>query len=273
MRGSALAATVFCLNALVAPRNAGAQTAPAATAAPPSEAVLATRREVLNQATAAARGGRHMEAIELAERAGRIHMTLSVRMFLAEEHAAIDDHAAAYAAAAACLADGQRDLAAANRDVILERCRFISTNSRGRLVALTVQVPAPRPAALVVRVNGQAMPEEVFGLPYFVNPGSIVVEATGQGHRVFRWEDQGVAAEEVAVTVNLVEDSAPATTGQAHATAVRRRRRAPPVVAGSTSIAGPVALVALGGALEVTAAVALALHARAWDGCMRVGTT
>ncbi len=244
--------------------------------APPSEAALATRREVLDQASAAARAGDHLRAIELAERAARISMALSVRMFLAEEHAAIDDHAAAYGAASACLSDAARDTSTANRSAIADRCRLIAANARRHLIALTVLPPTPTPAGFTVRVNGQLVPDELLGLPYFVNPGRIAVDASAPGYVSFRWDGGGVPG--APQEVRAVLDREPATPVAVVARPQAPQPPSPPVQRPERRVEAPrgvplsaLVLFGVGGALTLATIPFGALYAVAPQGCNRAG--
>lgn len=240
----------------------------AAGASAPTEALLATRREVLSQAAIAARQGRQLLAIELAERAGRILMSPSVRLFLAEQHAAIDDHAAALGAAVACLADAQRDVRASNREQILERCRSIERSARERVVSLVIRAPAPAPPGLVVRVNGQTVSEAFFGLPYFVNAGTFVVDSNAQDRMPYRLEGEAAPGEEVSVTIELVANTGAVAQGEPRLTRRTRRRNATVVTAPGSVPAGAASLMTVGALAGATAVAAGVLYALAPGSCV-----
>ena len=60
-----------------------------------SDADMAARRLLLEQAQQARTGGDHTRALDLASRAGRISMTASVRRFIAEEENSLGRYASA----------------------------------------------------------------------------------------------------------------------------------------------------------------------------------
>lgn len=238
------------LGSTLGPREACAQ----------SEALFAARRELLDQATAAARSGQHEQAVELAVRASRIQMSLSLRVFFAEEYTVLGNHAAAYGSSVACLSEASRDASTPNRALIVERCRALLASSRTHVVVLTVHPPAGIPAQLSVRVNDAPLPVEFYGLPYFVTEGAIVVEARAPGRQAFRWEQSLRGGSEARVDLAMPADgSAPAPVSSS------RRARSSRSSRGVNG--GAVALIALGGALELGAVAFAALYFDARSAC------
>src|SRR4051794_11687098 len=87
-----------------------------------SEQEMLARTQLLEQAESARQRGDHAAAIEAAGRAGRVRMTPSLRLFLAEEHVALGHPAEALANAEACIREVQRDGSLRNGAVILASC-------------------------------------------------------------------------------------------------------------------------------------------------------
>jgi hypothetical protein len=99
---------------------------------------LAARRTLIDQASAARAANNPQQALDLAQRAGRIQMTPSLRMFIAETLAAMGNHAEAMGAADRCAQEADRDTAASNRAQILASCRAVATNARTHVGYVTV---------------------------------------------------------------------------------------------------------------------------------------
>jgi hypothetical protein len=146
-----------------------------------SSAEMAARRLLLERAEAARDAGRHAEALELAARAGQIHMTLSVRLFIAEEQERIGQLAAAFGSADLCLREADSDVAARHREAVRERCRVLHVGLRARVGQVIVQVPTTPLPDLRVTVAGDPLNPAHFGAPMIVSPGDVPVTATAAG--------------------------------------------------------------------------------------------
>ncbi len=153
-----------------------------------SEADLGTRRVLLEQAEAARTGGNHMQALDAAQRAGRIQMTPSVRLFIAEELEALGRIAAAYGSADTCVVETERDTAARNRDAILQRCRTLRDGLRARIGYVRLVVPQALREGLQLSVDGQPVNEALWGVQSVATPGTVVVVATRRGQEIFHRE-------------------------------------------------------------------------------------
>lgn len=151
-----------------------------------SEAEVAARRVLIDQAWQADLSGDHAHALDLATRAGRLTLTPSLRLFITEQQEALGQLVPAFGNAELCLRDAERDAALPNRDVILERCRDAVQRLHGRVGTLTVDVPSPAPPGLRVVVAGDVLREALYDVPYTVSPGRVVIEATLAGHTPFR---------------------------------------------------------------------------------------
>lgn len=157
--------------AVLAAGGARAQTPPSAVAA---------RALLIEQAEQAREREDHGEALALAVRAGRIEMTASLRMFIAEEQLATRSFAAALASSVLCLRDAGRDPQLRNRDAILTRCREVNQRARGSVALLTLQAPAS--GALTALLDDAPVPAELFDAPQPLDPGAhrLVVRAEGR---------------------------------------------------------------------------------------------
>ncbi|MEI8256154.1 MAG: hypothetical protein WCJ30_10835, partial [Deltaproteobacteria bacterium] len=128
-----LAACSLVLTALLRTNSAHAQ----------NDAEVAARRNLLEQAQAARVAGDHARALDLANRAGRLQMSTSLRMFLAEEQQAVGQFSGALGTAELCVREAERDPALRNRDAILARCNELRAALRPRVGFVTVTVPEP----------------------------------------------------------------------------------------------------------------------------------
>lgn len=156
---------------LAPPRAASAQQ-PDSTAA---------RRVLIERAQQARQRDDHAQALQLAEAAGRIEMTPSLRLFMLIEQFALRQYVAALGTAELCVREaGQRPLA--NRDEIINHCRSYQTRLRAEVGMLTVRVPVA-PSGLRVTVRGAELSPVFYGLPVPVDPGEVQLEAAAEGHR------------------------------------------------------------------------------------------
>lgn len=170
-------ALVASVPVAIAPARAHAQSA----------AEIAARRELLNQAQAAARANDHARAAELVERAIRIQASVSVRRFLADELNAGGRIAPALGAAELCVADARRENNRRNAQH-QRACETLVTQLTPRVGRVTVQVPQPTPTGLRVRVAGEEINSAFYGVPYVVTPGTVLIEAEAPDHSGFRRE-------------------------------------------------------------------------------------
>ena len=76
-----------------------------------------------------------------------------------------------------------------------------------RVRSVTGEIPAPVLPGLAVRVQQTELPATLYGVPYPVAPGAVVVEASAPGHLPFRREVQVGPSETSSVEVQL--DAAP----------------------------------------------------------------
>ncbi len=183
------------------------------------------RRELLTQADAARTAGDHTRALDLANRAGQLRMTPSIRLMLAQEHDSLGHVLDALDHAGRCVRAVEADAALPNRDRILSGCRALVTSLQSRVGTVTVHVPDSAPPGVHVRVQGGEIAQPLWGIPCPVLPGSVLVEASGPGDINFRRQVMvdGGRNTEVTVTLAAAEAATPvrpapvATTTPAHA--------------------------------------------------------
>jgi hypothetical protein len=181
----------------------------ARVAAAQNEVDVAARSDLLRQAQAAREAGRHDEALDLAGRAGRIEMTVSVRRFLAEEYLAVGRLAEALGSAQLCVRDGEREPASRGHDAMLAACRSLVEQVGPRVGRVTVRVPTPPPTGLHVTVNGAPLSDVYWGIGYIVTPGIVTVEASAPGYQTFTSRIEVNATAPASVDVALVPGSGP----------------------------------------------------------------
>lgn len=169
------------------------------------------RRAMLAEADRARDAGDHARALDLAVRAGRIRMTPSLRLLLAQEHAALSQPLEALDAAGRCVHEAETDPAIANRERIVANCRALVTSLRARVGQVIVRAPSSAPADLRVRVQDAELAAPLLGVAYPVAPGAVVVEASS-ARGAFRAEvrvDAGATREVVVELTPVVVSTAP----------------------------------------------------------------
>lgn len=157
-----------------------ALTFPSVTSAQ-SSAELAARRLLVERAEAARHDGHDAEALDLAQRAGQIQMTPSLRMFIASEEMQLGRLAEAFGSADLCLREVEANPAAHNHDAVRDACRGIQSDLRPRLGQLVVTPPSSPADALRVTVAGTTLTPALYGAPTVVTPGDVAVATTATG--------------------------------------------------------------------------------------------
>ena len=188
----------FVLAALVAAPVVAAQT----PTAPNSQTQLA-RTQLIRDAERARAEGNHPRALDLVLRAGAIEMTPSLQLFIATEHNALGHTLDAFSFASQCQRSAQANASLSNRQQILAACDALVESLRSRVGSVTVHTPEPAPAGFQVRVQGGSLTSALWGVPYPVLPGTIVVEALAADGATFRTEVvvHGGANREVTVAL------------------------------------------------------------------------
>lgn len=143
-------------------------------------AEIASRHILLNRAMDARDQGDHARALDLAERAGRLRMTASVRYFIAEEQSALSLITDALASAEQCLLEVGREPASRNRHAVEANCRRLVDQLHQR-VGYVVVLVSRSPANTVVQVNGHSLPSALLGAPFVVAAGRVSIDATADG--------------------------------------------------------------------------------------------
>ena len=193
-------------------------------AAPPvfaqSAADLDARRQLLEQAVQARSSGEHQRAIDLFRRAGEIQNSASIYGNISHEYEALHEYAEALGSAQECASVAQREPPSRPRDAVLRQCTASAESLRSRVGRVSVQLATP-PAGTQVRMGNRAIPQAVWGVPYAVNPGSVVIEVTAPGMEPYRREVTVHAGSTQSVEIALTA-AAPAATAS--------RDNTPPVI-------------------------------------------
>jgi hypothetical protein len=195
-RGAARRAPLLVVALLGASATASAQSAPEI-----SEGAMVARRALVERAQEASRAGNHEQAASLAESAGRIEMSPSLRLFIAQERVSLGRHASAMEAAELCVREASRSPALVRREQIITACRLILNTSQRHVVLLTLTMPAARRAGFVLRVDGRALSEVELNLPVALDAGTHVVEAGATDAELHRESLRGAPGETLAFTV------------------------------------------------------------------------
>jgi hypothetical protein len=229
-----------------------------------SSAEITARIDLISQAQRARSGGDHTRSLDLAERAGRISMTSSLRRFITEEQMALGRTVDAYASAQLCLREAAAELPSPNRDAVARGCTSLVSSLESRIGRIVVNVPQPTPHGLHVTVAGSELRDALWGVDYVVSPGSIAVDATAAGLPPFHRNVQVAAGGRETVSIELVPTTAPNSGGPIeqsgqHHVAPREPFAPRPIVEPSRartirSPLGPV-LMAAGGAALITGVI------------------
>ncbi|MFO0624367.1 MAG: serine/threonine-protein kinase [Polyangiales bacterium] len=163
-------------------------------------ALAATRRDLIGQALTARTANEHPRALDLAQRAGQIEMSVSLRRFIAEEQESVGRVAEAMNSAELCVREGANSRENA---VHVDACRAISARIQPRVGRLTVTPPSPAPEGLVVRIGGEEVPAAVWGVPVIVTPGTVVVEAAAPRFLPVRREVSVAVGASASVSLTL----------------------------------------------------------------------
>lgn len=196
--------------------------------APTETQVEDLRRITLERATRAAEEGHHEEALTLAQRAGEIRMTPSVRMFITQEQRRLGQNLAALRSAQACLRE-LRAQPVANGEAIQARCQELFDEAAQRTGTLTLQWQAPIPDGLRVRVAGEEIDRASLPLPINVDAGVVEVECTAPHYLPFRTTVRTELRRNVELSIAL------------------QRAAEVPSSPRSSSVLGPVVLLGVGG--------------------------
>ncbi len=169
---------------------------------------MAARQVLIDQAREARERGDHQAALGLAERAAKIRMTPSLRLFVAREQGDLGQVADAYANAQRCGFEAEHDTGALAREQTMQLCRELEKALAPRVGRLVLDVPAP-PPGLRVTIEGRELNEAALGIPYVVKPGTIAIEARAPGHLPFRSTLDVVSGQTVRVAMTLVPEATP----------------------------------------------------------------
>lgn len=241
--------------------------APASARAQQPAATVAARALLIEQAEQAAAAGDHRASLALAERAGRIEMTPSLRMLIAQEQLASGAPAAAMASALTCVREGTRDATLPYRENLLARCRDVGQRARAAVALVVLRAPSGAPDVRV-ELDGQTVPPEVLDVAQPMDPGAhaLVVRAPSRRPHAQSFDARVGAAQEVALELGEPEPVAPehAVTVPAAVPVAPPRATVPPRRGPSV---GAVALTIPGAASLVSSGVFFALRVASASGC------
>jgi hypothetical protein len=236
--------------------------APAAALAQPTPAAVAARALLIEQAERAAAAGDHRGALDLAERAGRVEITPSLRMFVAQEQLATGAFAAAMSSAILCARDAARDPQLPYRDNVLTRCRDVAQRARASVALVTLRSP-PAGEGLRVTLDDRPVTAELLDVPLPLDPGAHAVTVGAAGRGLWERRFEARSGEATELTLSLGEPEAPPAPPPPPPPPPAPRplvvRRGPP--------AGAIALLAAGGGALLASGVFFALRAASASGC------
>ncbi len=176
--------------------------------------------------------GDHGRALALAVEVGRIRMTPSLRLFMAEEHEFLSRDVGGEAhlldaatEAAQCIRDATAQAAIEDRPRILRDCTQVLNRVNARVARVRVTVAPESAAGTRVRVNGRDVPSASWGVALPTLPGDVVVEAERPARTPLRRSYLVAAGASREVTISWAEDlpgaapAAPVIAAPAHVAA------------------------------------------------------
>jgi hypothetical protein len=166
------------------------------------------RRGLIHEAESASRHGDHARAAELAAQAGRIRMTPSLRLFLAEESSETGRWVQAYTNATLCRSEGVADASLPDRRRLLASCARLEERAAPRVGFIVVRV-ARDIAGLSVRVANEDLPPALWNARHVVGPGAVAVVALSPDGRRFE-EGVQVAAGQTREVIIALPEATPA---------------------------------------------------------------
>lgn len=199
------ALAVFALlGAVVAPAAVCAQT-PQQEAA--RTAMLRAAFELSTQV------GDHTRALQLAGEVGRIRMTPSLRLFIAEEHEFLSREPGgashlldAATEAAQCIRDATAQTAIEDRLRILRDCTQVLNRVNARVGRVRITVAPQSTAGTRVRLNGRDVPAASWSVSLPTLPGEVVIDAERPDRAPLHQTHQVAAGATREVTVSWAED-------------------------------------------------------------------
>lgn len=208
------------------------------------------RRELISGAEQARSAGDHQQALDLADRAGRVRMSPSLRLMIAQESQATGRLLPALDGAYRCAAEAQADRQTPNTERVLALCQALAQDLGRSVARLRVDVPPSAGPGVRLLVAGQEVPRDLWSMPVPVVPGLVTVEIVGGRGTMVHREVRVAAGSQLAVPI---DPSAVLSRDVLRAVdAPREARRTGPG-------AGPWALVGIGGLALGSAAVLFVL--------------
>lgn len=205
------------------PARGVAQSTPPETPPPTlTTGQIIARRALLERAQAAARANDHVQALSLAQQASAIEMTVSLRMFLAQQQQALGHHTAAMEYSEQCVREALRNTTLERRDIIIAECRRISATSQPQLVLATVTVPTGLRPEFSVRIGNRRVETSEFNLPIAIDPGEGELVATAPGVETHTERFRGLPGSTISLVIPARFQAASpmtTTTGQTTGTA------------------------------------------------------
>lgn len=188
----------------------------ALTALPARADDRAIAQQAFQEARALFAAGKVAEACPKFAAAAQLSPTPGVRLNLSDCYAKLGKSASAWSKADEALALAERagDTAAA------EEARTRKKALESKLSYVTIAVTAPRASGLALTLDGEKLPEAVWGTALPADPGEHVIAASAPGRKA--WSSKATLAAEAAritVTVPVLEAEAASATATATAPA------------------------------------------------------
>jgi hypothetical protein len=166
----------------------------------------ARRRQLILQAGTLRDRGDHAGSLRLLREAAARRMSPSLRLFIAQEEAALGQHFEAFRDAQLCAAEFEADPTLGHRDDFLTTCRSLGTEVSQHLARVTVRVATPSVSNMLITLNGEALSRAQWDVAHELEPGDIVVEARAPGYARFTRTVHASAATHTNVRIELVPE-------------------------------------------------------------------
>lgn len=232
----------------------GLLAAPADANAQDSQTEVA-RRDLISRAETARDRGNHEEALALAQQAGQIRMSPSLRLMVAQEQSELGHPVEALSAARDCVREVEADDRLRHRDRLLTACRSLVSEIEPRLGRLVVHVESPRPNGLRIRIGDVEIPTSLIDVPTPLAAGAVTVHAEA-GTARFEERVTVRSGQQAEITIRL-DSPPPPPVAEAAPTTPQMPSHEPTLRPSETRGPGVVPWVVVGvGGLSMAASIA-----------------
>jgi hypothetical protein len=165
------------------------------------------RRQLILQAGTLRDRGDHAGSLRLLREAATRRMSPSLRLFIAQQEAALGQHLEAFRDAQLCAAEFEADPTLGHRDDFMATCQSLATEVSRHIARVTVRIATPIVPNTLITLNGEALPRTQWDVAHELEPGDVVVEARAPGYAHFTRTIHATAATNTNVRVELIPEN------------------------------------------------------------------